>query len=176
MVSKRKILLSRIERYVLNELKPRLRMDLRSLRIVKEADIETCAYYHLRRYLKRDPRWTILARFFARRTGHYIDLVIFRNLKPRLAIELKWNRRKIVEKDRESLNKALKRLGGFGAKKAYALTVLRNEDDYQKSVKTSKEKFRLHEIRVGLRWPPQRIKVWERKRKQLQQKMEPGNT
>ena len=73
MVSKRKILLSRIERYVLNELKPRLRMDLRSLRIVKEADIETCAYYHLRRYLKRDPRWTILARFFARRTGHYID-------------------------------------------------------------------------------------------------------
>jgi len=173
MVSKRKILLSRVERYLLKELKPKLRGDLRGLRIVKEADIETCAYYHLRRYLKSDPRWTVLARFFAKKTGHYIDLVIFRNSKPRLAIELKWNRREISKKDRKSLNRALKRLG---AKKAYALTLLRNEDDYQKSVKTSKEKFRLHEIRVGLRWPPQRIKGWERQRKQLQQKMEPGNT
>jgi hypothetical protein len=175
MVSKCKILLSHVERYVLKELKPRLRKDLRSLRIVKEADIETCAYYHLRRYLKRDPRWTILARFFARRTGHYVDLVIFRNSKPRVAIELKWNRREIAGKDRKSLNKALERLRGLGAKKAYALTLLRNEDDYKKSVKTTREKYRLHEIRVGLRWSPQRIRVWEGQRKQLQQKMEPGN-
>jgi len=69
-------------------LKHKLREDFRELRIIKESDIETCAYYHLRIFLRKDPRWNILARYFAKNTGHYIDLVIFRNSNPRLLSRL----------------------------------------------------------------------------------------
>jgi hypothetical protein len=135
---------------------------------VKEGDIETCTYFHLRRFLARDPKWTVLARYFARRTGHYVDLVIFRKSRPRVAIELKWNRTSISDKDRASLNKSLALLK---VKKVYALTVLRHEQKYKKSAKRRKEKYRLHEIRIGLKWPREKVQAWDQRRRLLQQKM-----
>jgi hypothetical protein len=63
-----------------------------------------------------------MSRYFARNTGHYIDLVLFRGSKPKVAIEIKWNRKMIDKKDRRSLRRNLDQLG---AKKVYCLTLLR---------------------------------------------------
>jgi hypothetical protein len=170
MSSQKKINPSQVQNFVRVALKHKLREDFRELRIIKESDIETCAYYHLRTFLRKDPRWNILARYFAKNTGHYIDLVIFRNSKPKIAIEIKWNRKKISRKDRRSLCRSLKPLG---AKKAYCLTLLRDRSKYIRMSKRKNEKYRLHEIRVGLDWPSDRMKDWELKRNPLRQKMEP---
>ena len=168
MRSQKKTNLSQVQYFVHKTLKVKLRKDLRKLRIIKESDIETCAYHHLRVFLRGDPRWNILARYFAKNTGHYIDLVIFRDSKPKIAIEIKWNRKTIARKDRRSLCRSLQRLR---AKKVYCLTLLRDRVQYKKMRKRETEKYRLHEIRVGLDWPTDRVKDWERKRNPLRQKM-----
>jgi hypothetical protein len=41
--------------------------------------------------------------------------------------------------------------------------------------KRRNEKYRLHEIRVGLDWPSDRVMDWELKRNPLRQKMAPSN-
>jgi hypothetical protein len=51
--------------------------------------------------------------------------------------------------------------------------VLRDRLEYEKMSKRKHEKYRLHEIRVGLDWPSDRMKDWELKRNPLRQKMEP---
>jgi hypothetical protein len=168
MGPKETILLSQVQYFVRRTLRPKLTEDLQALRIVKEADIECCAYYHLRLFLRKDPRWNILARYFARNTEHYIDLVIFRKSKPKIAIEIKWNRKIITEKDRESLRRSLYPLG---AKKVYCLTVLRDRSLYEKMSKLKAEKYRLHEILVGLDVSVNDVKAWEQKRDVLRQKM-----
>src|SRR5437879_9086644 len=90
-----------------NRLRDKLLQDLQGLRIVKEADIECAVYYHLRRFIGKDPKWRVFARKHARLTGHYIDLLIFKKYRPVIAIELKWNRQDIGGKDRRALDKAL---------------------------------------------------------------------
>jgi len=53
------------------------------------------------------------------------------------------------------------------------ITVLRDRLEYEKMSKRKHEKYRLHEIRVGLDWPSERMKDWELKRNPLRQKMAP---
>jgi hypothetical protein len=43
-----------VEEFVRKSLPQKLESDLRALRIVKEADIECCAYHHLRHFLSKD--------------------------------------------------------------------------------------------------------------------------
>jgi len=154
-----------VESFIRHELPGKLEKDLRLLNIVKEADLECCAYYFLREYLKRDPSWQILAHRHSKRTGYYLDLLIFRTLKPRIAIEFKWNPKSISEKDRRSLRKAIKKLQ---VNKAYFICAVRSTSDFEEiEQKTKTEKYRLHEVFVGLDLPPDKRKSWESKRRIL---------
>ena len=52
--------------------------------------------YHLRRFIGQDPKWRVFARLHVLRTGHYIDLLIFRKKCPMIALELKWNQDRVI--------------------------------------------------------------------------------
>jgi hypothetical protein len=131
--------ISKVEHFIRHELATKLQYDLRKLRITKEADAECCIYYHLRKTLPADGRWSILARKYARRTGHYIDLLVLRKKRPRLAIEIKWNKKSMEQKDRRSLRRAL---GRMHASKVYFITIGPNvsPESYDKKDKTESER------------------------------------
>lgn len=143
----RTVSLSEVEKFVKHVLKDKLQRDLRSLRILKEGDVECCAYYHLRRLLKTDRNWRVFARKYSPRTGYYADLVIFRGKKARVAIEIKWKRKVISGKDRRSLASARKNLR---VKKTYFYSVMPDGSSYKKSQKKESEKYRLFERVVDL--------------------------
>jgi hypothetical protein len=152
----RNIKLIELEYFIKKQLKWKLQKDFRDLNIVKEADLECCSYFYLRKYLKPDTTWQILTRRHSQRTGHYIDLLIFRKLKPRIAIEFKWNPRKISDKDRKSLRKAIKRLQ---VNKAYFVCAVRRTLAFEKiNTKTKSEQYRLHEVIVKLDLSPEEKK------------------
>jgi len=159
--------IAKLEHFMRHVLETKLRNDLRRLRITKEADAECCIYYHLRRTIPADGYWTILARKYARHTEHYIDLLVLRKKCPRLAIEIKWNRKRMSQKDRHSLNKALK---DMRANKAYFISVGPDisAETYQQLEKTESEKHRLHEVPVGLgitsKEAKSRIGQWKQQR------------
>lgn len=112
-----------VENFIRKELCAKLQKDLRHLRMVKEADLECCVYFHLRNKLAVDANWKIFARKHAKPTGHFIDLLIFKRAKPKLAIELKWNKANISEKDTDSLQKAIDHLR---VHKAYFISTIVN--------------------------------------------------
>ena len=143
----RKIQLSSVESFLRHGLKRKLRRDLQDLLIIKEADIECCAYYHLRRFLRRNTRWRVLARKHSVVTRHYTDLMIYKRQSCQLAIELKWRHDQIHEKDRRSLRRALAQLR---ARKCYFVSVLPDASNYRYLPKTKAEKYRLFEIVVDL--------------------------
>lgn len=169
--------LGEVERFLRRELPTKLRTDLKKLRITKEGDIECCIYYHLRRKLPADGLWTILARKFSVRTGYYIDLLLLRKKCPRLAVEIKWNQKKMKDKDFNSLMSALKELR---VNKAYFVSVGPDvsEESYEKFPKKDSQKYRLHEIRVGLEEPPRSakrtIQKWKESRHLLGKNMRLG--
>jgi hypothetical protein len=169
--------LSELEHFIRHDLVVKLRNDLRKLRITKEADIECCMYYHLRKTLPAGGIWTILARKFSVKTDHYIDLLLLRKKRPRLAIEIKWNRKKIAPKDRRSLMRALKRLR---VNKAYYVSVGPDitGESYDKIPKKDAEKYRLNEVAVGLgdssKAAEAKLKEWKKKRNLLGKYMKLG--
>jgi len=166
--------LGKIERFLKTKLKVKLHHDLKQFRITKEADIECCIYYHLRRTLPAAGEWRVLARKYARRTSHYVDLLIFKNRRPRIAIEIKWNKKQIDRKDRGSLNAALHKLR---VNKAYFFSVgpSISKTGYERMEKKEGEKYRLHEVRVGLRLTGQPsenvIKAWKMERDRYGKRM-----
>ena len=155
--------LSKVESFVKNRLKKALRSDLRKLKILKEADAECCAYHHLRKFLRGDRSWRVFARKHSSRTGFYTDLIIFREKKARIAIELKWRRNTIPGKDRRALRSVRKNLG---VKKTYFYSVLADGSSYEKlSKKSSGEKYRLFERVVDLGYKDQeKIDEWRKER------------
>jgi predicted AAA+ superfamily ATPase len=169
--------LGKIESFLKHRLKTKLRNDLRLFRVTKEADVECCIYYHLRRTLPANGPWRVFARKYAKRTEHYIDLVVFKNKRPRIAIEVKWNTKQMPKKDRRSLNKALKPLR---VNKAYFVSVGPNisKTSYRKLEKKPDEKHRLHEVYVGLdasgEHQEARIRQWKNERDLFGRKMIPG--
>jgi hypothetical protein len=169
--------LSKVENFMRHGLATKLRHDLKKLRITKEADIECCIYYHLRRTLPADGRWTLLARKYAIKTGHYVDLLVLRKKRPRLAIEIKWNRKRMPGKDRKSLNKALRRMR---VNKAYFVSVGPDisRTNYHDTPKTPNEKNRLHEVPVGLALSSasaaRELKRWKMQRNLLGRNMRVG--
>src|SRR5260370_4866532 len=161
----RTIHLSEAELFVKHTLKDKLRRDLRDLRILKEADVECCMYYHLRRILRPDPSWRVFARKFSPKTGFYTDLVIFHGLKARIAIEIKWRKEKISKKDRRSLASTRDNLG---VKKTYFYCVIPDASLYKKVSKKEAEKYRLFEQVADLRYgTKQEIEEFERRRKEF---------
>jgi hypothetical protein len=169
--------LSKLEHFIRHNLVVKLRNDLKKLRITKEADIECCMYYHLRKTLPADGIWTILARKYSVRTDHYVDLLVLRKKRPRLAIEIKWNRNSISDKDLRSLVRALKRLR---VNKAYYVSVGPDisKESYDRLPKKDSEKYRLHEVPVGLddasKDAKAKRKEWKRQRNLLGKYMRLG--
>ena len=142
------ISLSEVQKFVKHGLQEKLQRDLRSLRILKEGDVECCAYYHLRRLLTPDPNWRIFARKYSPKTGFYTDLIIFRAKKARVAIEIKWGRKRISKKDRRALASARKNLR---VRKTYFYCVSPDASTYRKLPEKRKtEKFGLFEVVVDL--------------------------
>ena len=178
-MSRTRISLLQVERFLKEELPPKLKSDIRTLKIVKEGDLECCVYYHLRRYLRTDKSWHVFARRLSYHTGHYIDILIFRQKRsrgdrqevPRIAIELKWNRKEISKKDRESLGKSLKMLR---VNKAYFITTLIGGDKYTRMAKEDREKYCLHELVIRFNPGETMLIKWKAQRDKYRKKMIPG--
>ena len=164
----KKVGLQRLESFLRNALRRQLTKDLRDFRMVKEADLECCVYYHLRRFLSGDEDWRFFARKHSRHTGHFIDLLGFRKQMPRIAIELKWDRRQITKKDRRSLRRGIKRLR---VNKAYFIATSIRAQEYSPVTKSRAEKHRLFEIFVELPLSGAERKNWKEERKKYTSRM-----
>ena len=160
------IRLAEVESFVKHTLRAKLQKDLRTLRVLKEGEVECCAYYHLRKALKPDPNWRVFARKFSPKTGYYTDLVIFHGKKARIAIEIKWGKKRISGKDRRALASARKNLR---VKKTYFYCAMPDASIYKKlPKKRTAEKFRLFERIVDLGYTSkQEIEDFKRQRKEF---------
>ena len=152
-------------------LKKKLQHDLRNLKIIKESDLETCTYYHLRKYLRSDRSWNILTRRYIPTTGYYMDVVLFKNAIPRIALELKWHKKRLSKKDRSSLNASLQKLK---VNKAYFLTTTKDSQQYEKMRKHDDEKYRFRELVIGWDLPPKQYRELRRRRRKYQREMAIG--
>lgn len=167
----RRIGLQRVESFIRHKLPTKLLTDLRRLRIVKEADLECCAYYHLRRVLRGDSRWTLLTRKHVPRTGYYIDMLIFRKGIPRISMEFKWDRTRISSKDRRSLRRSIDRLG---VNRAFFLATNTKATRYRKIKKRSLEKYSLFEVIVPLGLTGLKLRSWKAQRRVYRSEMRSG--
>ena len=55
---------SQIKNFIENSLVTKLKNDQKNLRILSEGDLQSCVYYHLRRYIKKTPNWHILNKLY----------------------------------------------------------------------------------------------------------------
>lgn len=146
----------------------KLRRDLQNLKIVKEADAECAIYYHLRRYIGEDPKWRVLARRYVKCTGHYVDLLIFKNTKPAIALELKWGNADLEKKDRKSLYLAITRLK---VQKAYWISVFWSDEIKKHFRKRPKEKYSFHRVIVRLGLKGKELEEYKEKREKFRSEM-----
>jgi hypothetical protein len=165
-----RITISALETFIRRELPDQLRKDLLSFHIIREADLASCVYYHLRRFLRSDRTWRVLAEKHSYLTGHFIDIVIVREGKeaskkcqrPRIAIELKWNWSAISKKDRASLDRCIRQMG---LEKVYFITALTKATGYRTIAKKDDEKFRLFEIAIPLGLEGKMREEWKLERR-----------
>jgi hypothetical protein len=160
-----------IQKFIRKKLRVKLLRDLQGLRIVKEADVECAVYHHLRRYIGEDYRWRVLARKHVPLTGHYVDLLIFKQYRPVIALELKWGELNIGKKDRKSLHGALTKLG---VNKAYWLSAVSSQKTKQPLLKESAERHVLHRIIVPLGFSGRKLLDWKERRRLLRSNMACG--
>jgi hypothetical protein len=163
--------LQSVQRFILKSLPHKIKKDLQNLRIVKEADLECACYFHIRKYIGEDAHWRMFARKHSQRTGHFIDLLIFKKYKPRIAIELKWNALIIDKKDRRSLGRAVAKLG---SQKAYWISATFKPVTAKPFQKRAKEKYRVHARIVGLDYINPALADWKKKRALYLSKMAIG--
>jgi hypothetical protein len=152
-------------------LSEKLLRDLQNHKIVREADLECAAYHHIRRYIGEDPKWLVFARKHVKRTGHYVDLLIFNHECPVIALELKWGQVNIGKKDRRSLYLAITKLK---VQKAYWLSVTVSDKKKKRLVKRSKEKNVLHRIIVRLGLSGKELVDFRQYRERFKSKMPVG--
>lgn len=162
---------SEITSFIRHELPKKLLADLHALKIVKEADIECSAYFHLRRFLGERTDWRVLARKHAPATGHFIDLLLFQNDTPAIAIELKWAKKIIGDKDRISLERALDDLK---VQKAYWISMTIGEELEAKPERNDGDQYRLFQIVIPLGLKGQSRKDWMARRRKFRQEMKKG--
>lgn len=138
-----------VHEFIRHQLKGKLRGDLLNHRILREGDIECCTYSHLRRFLSADSDWRVFAHKHDKNTGYYPDLVIcHREHGLAFHIEIKWNRRKISNRDRKKLGTYLNN----GARKGYFVTAGPDVGNFSKPVKERRERWRLFVIKAGLKF------------------------
>lgn len=163
--------LSEVENFISKKLPALIRADLRSHQLVKEADVECACYFHIRIFLGKSSSWTILARRHIPHIGRYIDLLLFQNQVPRIAMEIKWAEKSIGKKDRSSLNGALTELG---VNKAYWLSASGLGHDRQPLEKTDTEKYSLKQIVVRGDFNAEEELLWKQTIPKFRKKMGVG--
>lgn len=168
---RRKLGVQAVESFIRNQLPKKLAKDLLDHRIIMEADIEACAYYHLRRYLRPDAEWRILVERFVPHTGYRVDIILFRKTFPRIALELKWNRDHMSDKDRNSLSRSIDTLG---VNKAYFLATCLRTTKYRKIRKTEVEKNRVFEVIISPGLSKDELIKWKAKRHLFKKDMSYG--
>ena len=137
-----------VEQFVVDELRKQIQLDFNQLKMVREADLECCVYYHLRKVFRKDRSWKVLARKHSIHTGHYVDLLIFRGTTPQFAIELKWNAASMSLKDRRSLRRCVIKLG---VHKAYFITTHYSKRSFEEIIKIDAcEKHHIFELVISL--------------------------
>ena len=164
----KKITLSEVGTFIRGSLRTKLRKDVSTFHMIREADVACCVYYHLRRYLRLDPTWRVFAERHSKVTGHIIDIMIFREgstdsekcQNPRIAIELKWNWNRMPKKDRSSLDKCVRKLH---IKKAYFISILTKQGK-QTIRKKGFEKYKLFEIYIRPELKKENLKEWKETR------------
>jgi hypothetical protein len=107
-----------ITRFIKTDLAEKLDSDFQGppFRIFRERDLHACCYFHLRRFIGRDPWWEIcnepyLKGLKGRDRGAQPDVVLFYRSKAVALIELKFRRRGIgiQRKDQRVLRRAVKK-------------------------------------------------------------------
>jgi len=84
-----------VHKFIKYKLKSKIERDLRNYRIITEADLQSCVYLHLRRYLRNDKRWKIFnqphisKQWGTRKTINFFPDLVLAVTKPRISIELK---------------------------------------------------------------------------------------
>lgn len=166
-----RITLQQVQKYLRHEVPALLKLDLQAYRLLRESDVECATYMHLRRLLDADPRWTVTARRYVPQTCRFVDIVIFLETKPKIAIELKWGLKEIDDKDRDSLGSALKFLG---VNKAYWISAAVLGKTVDRLEKLPHEKHSLHVICVRADLPQDQHEHWISFRDSLRSKLKPG--
>lgn len=160
-----------LKSFIETKLPKLLSLDLQNLLIIKEADIECCAYFHLRKFLGERKSWKILARKHVsyKKSINFVDILIFEREKPRIAIELKWGKTDIGEKDRKSLITARKELR---VDKAYWISALP-----PKKYVPPQQEDNIHKIIVTLNLTDKKLEKekWKKDRANYMKEMSPGD-
>jgi len=153
-----------VDRFIRSQLRKALQDDYRRHKMMREEDFECCAYHDLRDFLERDDHWRVFAKKYSKAIGRYPDLTILKDHEPVRAIELKWRRKSISTKDRDTLRACLRRMATV--RKVYFITTVLDKADYRKLGlrKKADEKYRLREITVRLDLPALKRKRWEEER------------
>ena len=115
-----------VGRFIKNEFTAKVEADFCKppFRIFRERDLQSCCYFHLRRFLRQDQEWSVLNEPYLRNIkgrgkGGHPDLVLFRRDRPVILIELKFRRRLsgVLPRDQLVLRRAV--TNARWAKKAY---------------------------------------------------------
>lgn len=103
-------------------------------KIFREADLQACVYFHLRKFLSRDRTWTILncPQFADFEQRYFPDIVLSQQHKRRIVIELKFRHRQsgMSTHDQKKLI-AYKTTPEFGKYAAW-IEVIRNDTGVKK--------------------------------------------
>jgi len=171
-MNSKNINVSEVQYFIHRKLPSLIQKDLQNLNMVKEADLECCTYFHLRNYLKPDSLWKIFARKYTP-TEHFIDLLLFKRGRPRISLELKWNKGYIGNKDIESLKKSLIMLR---VNRAYFVsTVIRGVGSEKEKVGTKTiERYNIKGIFIPLGIQNNDHKKWLKNRSNFMSKMTHG--
>jgi len=101
-----------VQKFIRCSLRLRIAKDLRKLRIVNEAELQTMVYFHLRHFLANDSRWAlrvqpyISKKWGKKKTISYFPDIVLEVTKPRIILELKEKvslRKETVLKDSKKL-------------------------------------------------------------------------
>lgn len=151
-----------------NCLRRDLQRDYRKHRFSREAYVEVCTYYYLRRLLKPDSRCQIFARAFRGKISRFPDITILKlkGRRRRIVMELKWTGKQISKKDRVTLDKFVK---SHDAQMAYFVRVVKPGCEYEKlgSHKKEFEKYRLREIPIMLDLKGAELERWHGDRESI---------
>jgi hypothetical protein len=124
-----KVRLANIERFIGKGMRAAFGRGLQRHKMLREADLACCVYDCIGKFLRWDNDWRLSAHRFEKRIGRYPDLLLLRDKKSEIVIEVKWRRPEISKKDRKTLGACLQKLE---VRKVYFITNAIERTEYQK--------------------------------------------